>query len=265
MRRLLIPVFAASIAAAALGTTASGGSLAASGDTCTATGNGTSYTLNISIPSGSPQQYGFAFGAGGVSVTNVNIGGTQGTFSSVNLPSGSTGAWTTLTPILPGSAVASLTTSSAVNGSFSVMPAASAQSSDQSALPSYLDAVSCAISGSGLVPSNVFSVKKTVDYVAKSHVWHLAVTIPGPGTVSAVETRPTVGTGYAPSITVGSLVQAKNHGLKSGGTVTLVLRTTSPGLATLARTGSLKVRLDITFNPKDGKSASKILTLTLRK
>jgi hypothetical protein len=95
------------------------------------------------------------------------------------------------------------------------------------------------------------------------HVWHLAIAISGPGTVSAVQTRPTIGTAYAPSITVESLVQARQHGLKSRGTVTLT--PTGHGLATLAATGSLKVRLDVTFNPKDGKSASKILPLTLKK
>ena len=127
MKHLVVPVFAALLAAAALGATASGRSLSTSGDTCTATGNGTAYTLNISIPSGAPQQFGFAFGASGASVTNANIGGASGQFSTVNLPTGSTGAWMTLTPMLPGSAVASLTTSAAVKGSFFVMPAASAQ------------------------------------------------------------------------------------------------------------------------------------------
>ena len=67
---------------------------AASGDTCTATGTGNEYTLHITIPAGS-QQYGFAFGASGATVTNADIPGTDGSFSTQNLAPNTTGAWLT--------------------------------------------------------------------------------------------------------------------------------------------------------------------------
>ena len=50
----------------------------ATGDTCVATGNGTAYTLNITIPSTAPQQFGFAFAARGAAVRNAVVPGSQG-------------------------------------------------------------------------------------------------------------------------------------------------------------------------------------------
>src|SRR4051812_40324479 len=54
---------------------------AASGDTCTVSGNGTQYTLHITIPSGQ-QQYGFAFRADGATITSAAIPGANGNFST---------------------------------------------------------------------------------------------------------------------------------------------------------------------------------------
>jgi hypothetical protein len=51
--------------------------------------------------------------------------------------------------------------------------------------------------------------------------------------------------------------------LKSAGKVTLTLRPTARGEKTLVASGSLHVRLVVVFDPKGGKSASKVVLLTL--
>lgn len=167
-----------------------------------------------------------------------------------------------MSPLTPGSAIANLTTSAAVKGAFTVVPVSSPQST-------FLDPISCAVSsqsGSTLpTPSSAFSVDRHLAYDAKAGGWHLAVTIPGRGTVSAVEPEPTLGTSSAKSVTAKSLVQARNAGLKSRGTVTLLVKPTPAGTKLLAANGSIAVKLDVTFNPTGAKSASKILKLTLRK
>ena len=48
------------------------------GDTCTAVGSGSSYTLTIVLPANAPPQGGFAFGVPGAKVTGVKTTGTQG-------------------------------------------------------------------------------------------------------------------------------------------------------------------------------------------
>ena len=58
---------------------------APTGDTCVAAGTGTAYTITITLGPNSPEQYGFAFGAQGGTVTGVNIGGVAGGTTS-NLP-----------------------------------------------------------------------------------------------------------------------------------------------------------------------------------
>jgi hypothetical protein len=245
---------AASLAGAAGATTRS-----PSGDTCTATGTGTAYTLNITIPSGTPQQFGFAFGAAGTAVTNIDVPGSDGTFSSQNVPSSTTGAWVTLSPLMPGSAVASLTTRAPVTGAFRVVPASSTQST-------FLDPITCTLSPSLTpVPSSAFTVNHHVTYDSKAHGWHLGVAISGRGTVSALQLEPTVGTTSSKSLTAKSLVQARNAGLKSRGTVTLLLKPTALGSKTLAAKGSISVKLSVIFAPTGGKSATKVVSLNLKR
>ena len=233
---------------------------APSGDTCTATGVGTAYTLNITIPSGSPQQFGFAFGAAGTAVTNIDVPGSDGTFSTQSVPSGTTGAWITLSPLMPGSVVASLTTRAGITGPFRVMPASSSQSA-------FLDPFTCTVSPSSTapVPSRAFTVNRHVTYDSKAHGWHLGVVISGRGKVSAIQLEPTLGTASSKSVTAKSLVQARDAGLKSGGTVSLLLKPTPLGSKTLAAKGSMSVRLSVVFAPTGGKSATKVITLVLKK
>jgi hypothetical protein len=229
---------------------------AASGDTCTATGTGSEYTLHITIPAGS-QQYGFAFGASGATVTNADIPGTDGSFSTQNLAPNTTGAWLTRSPVT-GSPDATLTLTGSAGGSFTIVPSSAKQTA-------YLAPVTCKATVVTATPSVTFSVDHTVKYVPALHAWHLSVKAPGAGTISARQLLPTVGTGGAKSVTAKSLVQSRRIVAKSGGTFVLTLRSTPAGVAKLASAGSIKANMSVTFDAANGKSASKQLTLTLRK
>ena len=110
-----------------------------------------------------------------------------------------------------------------------------------------------------------FSVAHSVKYVPALHVWRLSVKVPGAGTVSARQLEPTIGTAGAKPVTAKSLVQSRRIVTKSGGTFALTLRPTPSGVAKLAAAGSIKANLTVTFDSQNGKSASKRLTLTLRK
>lgn len=251
-----------SVCAALLAPFAGASIKAPSGDTCTATGSGTTYTLVITLPSTASEQAAFAFGASGISVKNVKVVGvpqTTGSMSTQNLPANTTAAWAMATPgVPPGSSVtASLTTSGTVSSSFTVVPADSSGTT-------YLDPIVCEVT-KATPPSNKFTVNQHVTYVAAARVWHLVVTIPAAGVVSAVELRPTVGTQSPEQKTAKSLVQTRSQGLKSAGKVTLVLKLTASGVAKLRAKGSLSVRMNVAFAPKGGKSASKIVRLTLRR
>ena len=95
-----------------------------SGDTCTASGDGNSYTLTITLPPNASPQGAFAFGAKGAKVTNINVAGDVGSLSTQNLPPNTTGEWLMASPPRPGESVtAVLSTSSRVTGSFRVIAA----------------------------------------------------------------------------------------------------------------------------------------------
>lgn len=237
-----------------------GSSGKATGDHCTAAGTGTAYTLNIIIPSGAPQQFGFAFGASGTTVTNINLAGAEGTFSTQALPPAASGSGVTQNPIEPGSSVVSLVTSAPVKGPFSVVSVRAAQPQ-----PAYLQPITCTLASTAAVVSNAFTVDRHPTYDAAGHVWHLAVTIPGPGTVSAIQPEPSIGTAAAHSTTIGvTLVQVRKVGLTSAGKVTLTIRLTPHGQRTLAAKGSIEPTLAVSFAPRDSKPATQRVTLTLR-
>jgi hypothetical protein len=216
--------------------------------------------LNITVPSGAPQQFGFAFGATGANVTNIDIAGTEGTLSNQSLPAKTTSAWMTASPVMPGSAVASVATSAPVTGTFTVVPASAAQPT-----ATYLDPIPCALVHGAPLPSNAFSILRPLTYAKAIHGWHMGVKIPGAGIVSAKQLRPTIGTGSSKPVTAKSLIQVRSLGLKSGGKVTLNLVPTQAGQAVLDKTGSIKLKLDVVFAPTGGKSGSKIIALTLKK
>lgn len=91
------------------------------------------------------------------------------------------------------------------------------------------------------------------------------MTIPAAGTVSARQLEPTTGTGAAATLTPKPLVQAHRITLGSGGKVTVMLRPTTKAAAVLRTGAGLHLRLQVTFDAADGRSANKLVSLTLRK
>ncbi len=239
----------------------SGAAVAAtpSGDTCTATGGGTSYTLSITLGPSSPAQSSFAVGASARHITNISDSGQTGQFSASGLPSGTTGALLLGNPAVPGESTSiAVTTSGSVASAFTLVPQSSPSGT-------YLDPVSCPLEAGTAPKSSNFTIDPHVVYSAAAKRWHLVVAIPGAGMVSAAQPEPTVGTAGSASVTAASLVQAKRVILKTAGKVTLKLRATPSGQARLASTGALKLKLAVTYAPTGGKSATKMLHLTLRK
>ncbi len=243
-------LFSATLAGAAVGKP--------TGDSCTAKATGTSYALTLTIPSAAQPQFGFAFGVPGASVTNAIVAGVDGgTFSTQNLPAKATGLWITPTALMPGSVVALLTTTHAGTGSVTVTPASAST-------PTYFSPIICAVTHLA-PPSSAFTVSPGARYFAPTHSWHLGVKVSGPGVLSAVEPEPTVGTAGSAQVTATPIVQAKRIALKSPGQATLTLRLTPRGERKLAAANTLHVKLNVTFDPKNGEPTSKLVTLTLKK
>jgi hypothetical protein len=239
---------------AAFVTVAGAATLSPTGDTCTASGNGTDYTLNITLPSNAPQQGGFAFGAPGVTVTSIDSS-TQGSFSTTNLSPNTTGEWLLANPAVVGaSVVASITTSGPVTGSFTVVAANSPPSA-----VSYSPFV-CEVSAGTPQPNTAFTTAPRATYDSVTRVWHELVGIPGPGTVSFVQQI-----SANQSMMPKRLIEGGKVSAKSAGSFALTLRATGDGAKMLKASGSIKLKLGITFSPSNGRSATKIVNLTLRK
>ena len=221
-----------------------------SGDTCTYSASGATYTVNIVTGSGVPH-YGYAFGVPGATVTNVGIAGQNGSFTTAKLPPDTTGGWISDTQ-LTGTSSATLTLSGAGTGPVVVVPAAAAQGS-------YYDPVSC----SAAVPAAKtlsFTVTPPATYSKAAGGWHLVVTIPAAGTVSAKQPLPT-----SISVKPKPLVQTKRERLNTRGKATLLLKATPQGQAVLNAKHVLKVRLTVTVDAKDGREAHKTVSLSLRR
>ena len=172
-------------------------------------------------------------------------------------PGESVRSWITPTALTPGSVIATLTTTHEGTGSITVTPASAST-------PTYFSPISCPVAHVAL-PGRPFTVSPGPRYAATTHSWRLGVKVSGPGVLSAVEPEPTVGTGGPAQVTGTPLVQTRRIGLKSAGTVTLTLRLTPRGEKKLGGANILHVRLEVTFNPKNGESTSKLVTLTLKK
>jgi len=255
MRRLAgaaIAVTGMSVAAAFLVATAGAVSQGPTGDTCTASGSGTAYTLDITLPPNAAQQGGFAFGAPGITVTNIKSS-SEGAFSNQNLSPSTTGEWLLSNPAVVGATVtASLTTSGPVTGSFTVVTATVPASGS---FAPFL----CAVSRSA-VPSDAFTAAQHSSYDSANGTWHQLVTVSGPGTVSAVQQI------AANQVMMPKrLINSSRVIAKSGGTFALTLSPTGDGKKALAASGSMQLKLSITFAPKDGKSANRVLSLTLKR
>jgi hypothetical protein len=255
-----LPLFVLGLAASRLVVPVSAGAApaATTDDSCTATGHGTSYTLSVTIPSDAPAQYGFAVSSRGGRVTNIALAADQGIFSTRSLPNGASGAWITLSPVLPGSAVLDVTTDGPIDGQFTVTPASSSS-------PAYFAPLPCPLSGTAAPPKASFTVGRLASYDPGARAWRLRVTIPGAGTVYATEPEPSVGTGSSKQVTQKPLVQSRRVGLSSAGTVTLTLRPTARGAAQLTTKRALAVRLEVVYAPKGGRAGTKIVDLTLEK
>jgi hypothetical protein len=227
-----------------------------SGDTCTYSANGTAYTVNIVAASG-VQQFGFAFGAPGLTLTNVGVSGQNGSMTTAKLPANTSAAWISDTP-LTGNVVATLAGSGSTTGPVVVVPSAASQSS-------YFDAVTCAAAtstntGGSTARALSFTVASHATYSRAAAGWHLVVSIPTAGTVSAKQPQAT-----SIKVRPKPLVQAKRQSLSSPGKVTLLVKATPQGQLVLASKGVLAVKLTITVDSKDGREAHKTVSLALRK
>ena len=129
----------------------------------------------------------------------------------------------------------------------------------------YFKPITCALASNPVV-SNTFTVDRHATYDRSLKAWHLPVAIPGPGTVSAIEPEPTIGTAAShAAATTSPLIQVRKVGLTSSGKVTLTLRLTSHGQQIVAAKGSVRPKLDVSFAPKGGKPSSQLITLTLQR
>jgi hypothetical protein len=251
-------ITAAVAAAAVLAATAVA---APSGDTCTYTSsaNGT-YTLTIVTGAGI-QHNGFAFHAPGLTIKTVGIPGRNGNAGLSSMPPGATGNWAgwTSDESLTGYVNATLTVDGNATGPVVVEPFASPPSSTLV----WYDAVTC--QGSLGAQTVSFFVKPNATWSATKHGWLLAVTVPTGGTVSAEQPVPTTAKPVPTTISPHALVQVHRVSTAAGRAVTLTVKATSRGQAELAKTGVLHVKLNVTFDAKDGREGHKTISLTLRK
>jgi hypothetical protein len=250
MRKLAIAL----VAAAFLAPAATAHTNVVSGDTCTYNGSGSAYTVNI-VSGAGVQQNGFAFGANGLTISNVSISGKNGNYTTANLPTGTTAGWSS-DEQLTGSLAVTLTVSGTLSGNILIIPTSSSSATTY-------DTVTCALRTNPAKPALDIHVKAP-SYSKSAHAWRLLVNVPVAGTLSAVQPLPTNITPIK-QLTAKALVQTHSIGTKTGGMLTLTLRPTSSGSIALASKSVIKVKLRVTFNAKDGRSAHKTVSLALRR
>ena len=223
-----------------------------SGDTCAFSGSANQYTVNVRVAAGS-QQSGLAFGAPGLTISNISISGNNGSMTTAGLPPNTTAAWTSDTA-LTGTVAATLTVSGTATGPFVVAPA------DASSQGSYMDAVTCT-AAVPVAKSVSIAVSSTATYSAKVKAWHLTVIVPSTGHISAVQP-------HAPNTALRifkPVVIVRDFATKGGGHFALTLTPTPHGSALLRAKGSITLNLRVTFNAVNGQTAHQTVTLTLRK
>ena len=231
---------------------AGGVASAPSGDTCTATGNGTTYALQVTLPSTAVEQGAFAIGApGGVAITGIKDTGNPGTYSTQNLPANTGAVWVLTNPtyVAPGSQVIlDVTTGQAVGGAFTVVPA-TAITTGQTI--TYLDPIQCPIQKAAPPPSNKFTVQKRFQF--SGGVWRFVVRVPGAG-------RVTIAGKSSPKL----LIRTRTIPVAAG-TTRLTIVPTAAGKAALAAGGALKVKLVVEFKPRGGTPSTQTIAVALRK
>lgn len=224
-----------------------------SGDTCLATGHGNAYTLVVSLPSTASEQGGFAFGAAGVKINNIISTSNPGALSTQSLPVGTSLAWLVTSPpsVVPGSQLtATVKTNHAVSGSFTVVPA----TATTNGVPmSYYAPINCTVAVN-TTPSTAFIVHGPFRYDRATGMWWSYVSVAGRGRVD-------IGAKGSPK----PLIHNRTYAARGAGKVKITLVPTDAGKAALASSGSIKIRLAVEFAPRGGKTASKLITLTLRK
>lgn len=247
MRKLLVfgPVLAAAFAT-------SGASAALpTGDSCTASGSGTAYTLQITIPGSAPEQGGFAVGALGGKVMGIASTDVTGTRSTSSLPSSTSIAWLLPSPALPGSVTIAVKTTNPV-ARFRV-DAANAQATQ------FIDRFACVVSpATAPLANNHFSAARVATYDRATRSWHLMVSVPAAGLLSATQ-QVAANQVMAPR----TLVVSSRIATKSPGQFALTLRLTGAGKKALTASNSLHVRLGIAFAPRNGLASSSLVDLTL--
>lgn len=226
------------------------------GDTCIATGSGTTFVLTITIPQGAPGQGGFAFGGSGITIVNITIVNYTGTVSSAGLPANTSLERLLTSQLMPGPIVVDITTSGPFMGPFTVVPANFPPSS-------YFDPFSCAF-GEAAAPSNAFSVDPRAVYDPLTNRWIVTTDVPGQGTM-AFSDPPLRSVSSAAAAAAAPLVKSGKVVATKAGKVKLHLVPTAAGKAALAKAGMLKVPLKLTFTPTGGKPRTKTVTFTLRK
>ena len=252
MKRLLVTVTTATALAAVLSSGSSAVAKERSGDRCVATGNGTSYTIVITLPPSATEQRSFAFGAPGGTITKLNTSG-QGTVATTNLPANTTTALVLHAPAVPGASVTTgVTTSGPVPGRFTVVPS----NRDGTV---WFDPVICQHPKSTPLPSSKFTVQNKVTYNSATETWRVFVTVPGRGRV--IYTHRTLAAGGTPS----PLVWSGKVVVWRAGTVALPLKPTPAGTSALASGGKIALSLTIDFSPTNAKPSTKVVALTLRR
>jgi hypothetical protein len=225
---------------------------APSGDTCTVTGSGTSYTVVVNLPANAQEQGAFAFGGSSARVTNIVIPATPGALATTDVPANTSAMWVLTAPAVPGqSLTASLVTSGPITGTFTLVPANGNRTA-------WFDPVVCSVPKGTPVPSNKFTVKKAT-YNAKTGTWRETVIVPGPGKV--IFAHRTIVQGGTPR----PLIKSGKVSVGKAGQVVLTLRPTAAGTAALSNTGKIRLSLNIEFSPKNGKPANKLVSLTLKR
>jgi hypothetical protein len=251
MKALWTAGLGALVLAACLAAGSGAAMTAPSGDTCTVTGGGTSYTVVVSLPANAQEQGGFAFG--GATVTSIDVPATPGTLTTSGLPPNTSAMWTLNGAAVPGQSIsASVVTSAPITGSFTVVPANGTRTA-------WFDPVVCSFPKGTPLPSNKFTAKKTVIYNPKTGTWREAVIVPGPGKLIFAHRTIVQGGTPKPLIKSGKLSVGK------AGQVMLTLRPTAAGTAALGSAGKIKLSLNIEFSPTNGKPANKLVSLTLRR
>jgi hypothetical protein len=223
------------------------------GDSCTASGSGTAYTLVITIPGSAPQQSGYAVGASGTTIKTIKSTDAPGSLSTASLPTGTSLAWLLQQPAMPGSVTISVATGGAVK-SFTVDAANSPPTA-------FIDRFACVVSpATAPIAKGAFTVVKKATYNAKGGTWRALVTVPAAGLLTATEQV------ASNQVTKAKpLVDSTRVLTKSGGTYTLTLSLTGAGKTALKTSGSAKITLAITFAPTNGKHSTQMVDLTLKR